>query len=124
MKKSLEIPAHLILWILFAVTILINSHLFLEAKPGAAFSQHFTYVVFLDIVIGAAFFYITYVSLPWAGRTPGNSIVFAAIMLLLLILFAIPAFKIGIWQVLSSIVPHTIMILLAVIFRNLFRTNK
>lgn len=120
MKKSLEIPAHLIIWILFAVMILVNGQLYLEAKPDAPFAGHLPYVVFLDVLLGAVFFYTTYIMLPWARRKASSSKVLAAILLILLVVFALPAFGFGTWQVLSSVVPHIIMILLAILFRNLF----
>lgn len=116
----MEIPAHLILWILFAVTLLVNSKLYLGAKPDAAFSGHLTYVVFLDVLLGAVFFYTTYAALPWAAKRAANSYVLAAVLLVLLLVFAIPATKFGAWEVLSSVVPHITMILVAILFRRSF----
>ena len=39
------------------------------------------------------------------------------ILLFFLVFFALPAMKFGFWQVMSSIIPHTILIFLAIIFR-------
>jgi hypothetical protein len=124
MKKPVEISAHLILWILFALMVLVNSKLYLEAKPDAPFSEHLSYVVFLEILIGAIFFYSTYIGLTWAARKSANSLVLVCVLFLLLVIFAVPAFKFGIWQILSSMVPHIVLILIALLFRNLFGYAK
>lgn len=120
MKKSLEIPAHLILWILFATMVIVNSRLYLEAKPDAPFAAHLSYVIFLDVLLGAIFFYTTYLALPWAEKKSSNSLLLGIVLAVLLLIFAIPAFKIGIIQVLGSLVPHIALIFLAYFFRKLF----
>jgi len=117
MKKSLVISAHLALWVFFTLMVLTQSHLFLQAKPDAPFANHLTYVIFLEVVMGLIFFYTTYFTLPWAGKSTVNSFILAVILLLLLVVFAIPAMKIGFWQVMSSVVPHLSLILLAMLFR-------
>jgi hypothetical protein len=119
MKKSLVISAHLALWVFFSLMVLTESQLFLEAKPDAPFAKHLTYLVFLEVVMGLIFFYSTYFTLPWAKRSTINSFILVVILVLLLVIFAIPAVKIGIWQVMSSVVPHLSLIFLAMLFRSL-----
>ena len=117
MKKSLVISAHLALWVFFVLMVLTQSHLFLEVKPDAPFASHLTYVVFLEVVMGLIFFYTTFLTLPWAKKSTINSFILAVILILLLVVFAIPAMKIGFWQVMSSVVPHLSLIFLAILFR-------
>jgi len=119
MKKSLVISAHLALWVFFTLMVLTQSHLFLEAKPDAPFASHLTYVIFLEVVMGLIFFYVTFFTLPWAKKSTINSFILAVILVLLLVIFAIPAVKIGIWQVMSSVVPHLSLVFLAMLFRSL-----
>jgi hypothetical protein len=123
MKKSYEIPAHLILWILFATMVVVNGSLYLEGKPDAPFASHFSYVIFLDILLGAIMFYTTFFILPWAERKASNSFITGLFLAILLIIFAVPAFRIGILQVLSSIVPHLSLIMFAILFRKLFNSK-
>jgi LytS/YehU family sensor histidine kinase len=63
------------------------------------------------------FFYITYFGLLWAGRKRRNLVLLSCTLVLLLLFFALPAMKIGFWEVMSSIIPHVLVIFLAVIFR-------
>jgi len=58
--------------------------------------------------------------LPWALKSIVNKAILSVILLVLITLFAIPALNIGIWQVLSSVVPHVAFVLLAIGFRKLF----
>jgi hypothetical protein len=117
MKKWLQISAHLALWVFFVLNVQIVSTIYLEVKPDAPFSMHLTYVVFLELVMGLIFFYTTFLTLPWARKSTTNSFILGVILLLLVVIFAIPAMKIGIWQVMSSIVPHLFLIFLALVFR-------
>ena len=122
MKKSIEIIAHLSLWLLFLLLVLVQCQVGLQAKPDAPFAQHLPYVVFLELVMGLIYFYTAFFGIPPARRKSSNAVVLSAILLLLLIVFAYPAMHHGIWQVLSSIVPHTGLIFLAVVFRRLSDT--
>lgn len=124
MKKSAIISSHLILWVFFTLMVIAQSKLFLEAKPDAPFGSHFAYVVFLEMVMGMIFFYLTYFTFTWAGKKPVNAFITGAILLLLLLVFAFPAMKIGVWQVVSSVVPHLGLIYLAIIFRFMVRKEK
>ncbi|HPT30357.1 MAG TPA: hypothetical protein PLW67_00895 [Prolixibacteraceae bacterium] len=124
MKKSAIISSHLILWVIFTLMVIAQSKLFLEAKPDAPFGSHFAYVVSLEVVMGMIFFYLTYFTFTWAGKKPVNAFITGAILLLLLLVFAFPAMKIGVWQVVSSVVPHLGLIYLAIIFRFMVRKEK
>jgi hypothetical protein len=124
MKKSLVISAHLTLWVFFALMVLTQSHLFLEAKPDVPFGDHFTYVVFLEVVMGMIFFYTTFFAFMWAKKSTINSFILAVILILLLVVFAIPALRIGFWQVMSSVVPHLSLIFLAMMFRSMAVTES
>jgi len=120
MKKSFEIPFQAIMWFIYAVMLLVNSKLYLEVAPNAPFGQQLGFVIFLDVLLSAICFYVTYFCLPWALKSIVNKAILGVILLALLTLFAIPAFNIGIWQVLSSVVPHVAFVLLAIGFRKLF----
>jgi len=117
MKRSIEILSHLFFWVLFTAFAVMLSKLYLEAKPDAPFAPHFTYVIFLEVVMGLIFFYTTFFCLPWARKNSTNLIILAAILLALVLFFAFPAMKFGIWQIMSSIIPHVLVIFLAYIFR-------
>lgn len=117
MKRSVEIFAHLFFWVLFTAFAVMLSKLYLEAKPDAPFAQHFTYVIFLEVVMGLIFFYTTFFCFPWARKNTTNLVLLGAILLVLLLFFAFPAIKFGLWQVMSSIIPHVLVIFLAFIFR-------
>jgi hypothetical protein len=117
MKKSIEILSHLFFWILFAAFAVMLSKLYLEAKPDAPFASHFTYVIFLEVVMGLLFFYVTFFGLLWARKKQAKLFVLITLLLILLLFFAFPAMKFGIWQILSSIIPHILVIFLAFIFR-------
>lgn len=118
MKKSVQISAHIAFWMFFILILLAQSKLFLEAKPDAYFGQHLGYVMFLEVVMGLVFFYATFLLLPWARKSTVNAFLLGVLLLLLLLCFAFPAMKIGIWQVMSSVVPHLNLILLGWVFSN------
>jgi hypothetical protein len=120
MKKSIEIPFHALLWVLIATLTLIQAELFLKVSSDAAFADRLSFVIFLDIVISLIFFYSTYMAFPWVSKSKKNQLILTAILLMLLIIFALPAMNCGLWQVLSSLVPHLVLILLAIVFRKLF----
>jgi hypothetical protein len=120
MKRSIEIPFQALMWLIYAVMLLVESKLYLEVAPNAPFGQQLGFVISLDVFYSAIFFYVTYFCLPWALKSIGNKTILGVILFVLLTLFAIPALNIGIWQVLSSVVPHFTFILLAIGFRKLF----
>jgi hypothetical protein len=117
MKRSIEITVHLLFWVLFAAFAVMLGKLYLEAKPEAPFAPHFTYVIFLEVVMGLIFFYTTFFGISWARKKNINQVILTAILLFLLLFFAFPAMKFGLWQVMSSVLPHLIVIFLAFIFR-------
>jgi hypothetical protein len=117
MKRSVQITVHVLFWVLFAAFVIMLSKSFLEAKPDAPFATHFTYVVTLELVMGLIFFYATFFLLPWARKNSTNTALLVAILLALTLFFAFPAMKIGMLQVMSSVIPHVFLIFLAFIFR-------
>jgi hypothetical protein len=119
MKKSIEIFAHLLFWILFILLVLIQCQTSMQAKPDAPFAQHLPYVVFLELVMGLIFFYATFFGIPLALKRNSNAVILSAILIFLVIVFALPATRFGAWQVMSSVVPHLGIIFLAIIFRGL-----
>ena len=68
MKKSVEIPVHIIFWTMFTVLTFVLSKMYLESVPDAPFAAHFTYVVLLELVMGLVFFYTTFFMMPWAQK--------------------------------------------------------
>lgn len=117
MKKSIEISVHLFFWIVFAAFAFMLSKIYLQAKPDAQFGSHLVYVISLEVVMGLIFFYTTFFGIPWARKRISHYLILAAGLLFLLLFFAYPAMSFGMWEVLSSIIPHVIVIFLAVIFR-------
>lgn len=117
MKKSIEISVHLLFWIVFAAFAFMLSKIYLQAKPDAQFGKHLLYVISLEVVMGLIFFYTTFFGIRWARKSMSRYLILAAGLLFLVLFFAYPAMSIGIWEVLSSIIPHVIVIFLAVIFR-------
>lgn len=117
MKKSIEIAAHIFFWIVFTLFVFMLSKIYLQADPGAPFSQSLYYVIFLELVMGLIFFYITFLGIPWAKKKKTRVFILSGVLLALLMLFAYPASRIGPWEVMSSVLPHCIVIFLAVIFR-------
>jgi hypothetical protein len=117
MKKSIEFSLHTLFWVMFSISILSITKLSLQANPVAPVGQHISYVVFLELIMGLLFFYITFFASQWARRSGRNKLVLSVILSLLLIIFAIPATGHGLWEVLSSVVPHIILILMGFVFR-------
>jgi sensor histidine kinase YesM len=117
MKKSVEIIAHVFFWMIFTALVIILSQIYLQAKPESALSNHFFYLVFLELVMSLILFYTTFLGISLAGRNKKSLIILAAIILSLLAFFAIPATRHGLWETLSSLIPHIIVIFLAVVFR-------
>lgn len=118
MRKSIEISVHLFFWIVFAAFAFMLSKIYLQAKPDAQFGNHLLYVISLEVVMGLIFFYTTFFGIPWARKKKSRYLLLSAVLLFLLLFFAYPATSFGIWEVLSSIIPHIIVIFLAVIFRS------
>jgi LytS/YehU family sensor histidine kinase len=117
MKKSIEIATHIFFWVVFTAFAYTLSKIYLQANPNAPFSQNLFYVIFLEVAMGLLFFYITFFGIPWARKKKSNLLILSAVILLLLLIFAYPATRYGIWEVVSSILPHCIVIFLAGIFR-------
>ncbi len=117
MKKFAEISIHLFFWILFTTVVFVLSKIYLEANPDAPFSNHFTYVIFLEVFMGVIFFYTTYFCIPWAKKKQTNALILTIILLFLLMFFAYPAMKIGVLQVMSSIIPHLLLIFVAILLK-------
>jgi len=117
MKKSIEIAAHIFFWIVFTMFAFMLSKIYLQADPGAPFLQSLYYVIFLELLMGLIFFYITFMGIPWAKKKKVHALILAVVLTALLLLFAYPASHIGPWEVMSSILPHCIVIFLAWIFR-------
>jgi drug/metabolite transporter (DMT)-like permease len=118
MKKSVEIFAHIFFWIIYTAFIIMLAKIFQQAKPDAPFSQHLFYVAFLGLIMGLILFYTTFLGIRLAGKNIRNLLILSAILLFILAFFAIPAMSHGIWQVMSSIIPHIIVIFLAFVFRS------
>ena len=93
------------------------SKIYLQANPDAAFSQHLYYVVFQELIMGLICFYTTFLGIPYTRGKKKSRLLLAALLLLLLLVFAYPATRFGFWQVMSSIIPHIIVIFLALVFR-------
>ena len=117
MKISIEITAHVFFWTMFTVLTFVYSKIYLEAVPNARFAPHLNYVVFLELVMGLIFFYTTFFDIPWAKKKQSNLLILSAILLGLLLVFAYPAMQIGMLQILSSLIPHVLLIFLAILFR-------
>lgn len=117
MKKSVEISVHLIFWGLFTLLVFAICQISMKARPDAPFVPHIPYVVFLEVFMGLIFFYTAFFALPWAKKQNQNKIILAVIFLILLAVFAFPATRVGTWEVMSSLVPHTLLILLGIVFR-------
>jgi LytS/YehU family sensor histidine kinase len=118
MKKSVEIIAHIFFWIVYTAFMIMLAKIFQQAKPDAPFSQHLSYVAFLALIMGLILFYTTFLGIPLAGKNKWNPFFLSSILLFLVVFFAIPAMSHGIWQVMSSIIPHIIIIFLAFVFRS------
>ena len=117
MKKSVEIIAHVFFWLIFTAFVIILSQIYLQARPDSTLSQHFAYLVFLELIMALILFYTTFLGIPPARRNKKILVILAAILLFMLAFFAFPATRHGLWETLSSLIPHIIVIFLAVIFR-------
>lgn len=117
MKKSIEIATHIFFWIAFTAFVYMLSRIYLQADPNAPFSQNLIYVIFLELVMGLIFFYTTFFGIPWAKKKKINLLIISVILISLLLIFAYPATRVGVWEVVSSILPHSFIIFLAGIFR-------
>lgn len=123
MKKSIEILAHLFFWVIFTISVFVLTRIFMKASPNAPAAQHISYVVFLELIMGLIFFYTTFLGIPWARRGNMKKFILAAVLMLFLVIFAIPATRFGLWEVLSSILPHIMLIFLGFIFRGFSESN-
>ncbi len=117
MKKSFEIVAHLSLWILFVLLVFVLSKYYFLARPDAPAATHLPYIVFIELVMGIIFFYTTFFGIPLARKKTLNVVILTGLLLFLLLLFAYPAINHGSLQVMSSVVPHLMIIFLAIVFR-------
>lgn len=117
MKKSVEIIAHVFFWMIFTAFVIILSQIYLQAKPESALSNHFFYLVSLELIMSLILFYTTFLGISLARRNKKSLIILAAIILALLAFFAFPATRHGLWETLSSLIPHIIVIFLAIVFR-------
>jgi hypothetical protein len=106
---------------MFTLCTYVYSELYLEATPNAPLGPHLSYVVFLELAMGLVFFYTTFFGIPWVQKKQSNLLILSAVLLALLLVFAYPATHFGLLQVLSSIIPHILLVFLAVVFRNSFR---
>jgi len=117
MRRSAEVTAHVFFWIVFTLFVFMLSKIYLQAKPDAEFSRHLYYVVFQELVMGLILFYTTYLGIAMTRGRNRRKLVLAAILFVMLLFFAYPATRFGIWQVMSSLIPHILVIFLAVVFR-------
>ena len=122
MNKSIEIVAHLFLWILFTLLVLVFSKLYFQVKPDVPAAMHLPKIVFLELAMGLIFFYTTFFGIPLARKRTSSLAIITVILLFLLVVFAYPAISHGTLQVLSSVIPHLMIILIAVVFRSLSDT--
>jgi two-component system LytT family sensor kinase len=117
MKKTVEIIAHIFFWLIFTAFVIILSRIYLQARPDSELSQHFVYIVSLEIIMALILFYTTFLGILPARRSKKNLTILVVVLLSQLTFFAFPATRHGIWEILSSLIPHIIVIFLAVVFR-------
>lgn len=117
MKKSIETAVHIFFWIVYTAFAFMLSKIYLLAKPDAQFGNHLFYVITLELVMGLIFFYTTFLGIPWSRKKRTNLAILIVVLLVLLAFFAFPAMNIGFWETMSSLIPHVIVIFLAIIFR-------
>ncbi|HWR99039.1 MAG TPA: histidine kinase, partial [Prolixibacteraceae bacterium] len=118
MKKSTEIAVHAFFWVVFTAFVFMLCKVYLEVAPDAIFSHYLFRVVTQEVIMGMIFFYVTFFGIPWSQKKVANLAVLVSLLLFLLLLFAYPAItRFGIWQVMSSLIPHVVVIFLALIFR-------
>lgn len=120
MKRSFKLAIHLIFWVIYVAFTYMLCKIYLQAQPNAPFGQHLLYVVILELFMGLLFFYITFYGIQYVSRNKFNILYLSLLLIFLLFFFAYPALQIGFWEVMSSIIPHVIVILLAVVFRKFF----
>lgn len=117
MKKSPGILAHIFFWMIFTSFVVILTQIYLQAKPNPLLEQRFIYVVSIEVAMGLILFYTTFLGIPLARKNKMNLLILSAFLLFLLAFFAYPASHHGKWEVLSSVIPHIIVIFLAIVFR-------
>jgi two-component system, LytTR family, sensor kinase len=117
MKKSVEIIAHIFFWLIFTAFVIILSQIYLRAKPDSALSQYFFYLVSLELIMALVIFYTTFLGIPSARKSKKNLIILTVILLFQVVFFAYPASRHGLLEILSSVIPHIIVIFLAIVFR-------
>ena len=93
MKKSIQITAHIILWIVFTLLVVVICKLFLMSKPEAPLSQHVPYVVILELIMGLIFFYTTFFGIPFARKNNRNLAILSVALLFLLAFFSFPGYE-------------------------------
>lgn len=117
MKKSIEIAVHIFFWFVYTAFAFMLSKIYLQVKPDAQFGNHLFYVITLELVMGLIFFYTTFLGISWSRKKSSNLVILIVVLLVLLAFFAFPAMNIGFWETMSSLIPHVIVIFLAIIFR-------
>jgi len=117
MKRSVEIIVHIFFWIAFTTFVVIISQIYLQAKPDSTLSQHFSYIVLLELIMSLILFYTTFIGIPLALRNKKSMLILVVILLFILAFFAYPATRHGFLETLSSLIPHIIVIFLAAVFR-------
>lgn len=117
MKRSAAFLVHFFFWIAFVALTWMLTLVYLQADPEAPFSRHLGYVIFLELIMGLLFFYLTFFGITWAGKKKTRLIFLALTLLILLTFFAYPSIRFGVISLLSSLIPHILLIFLALIFR-------
>jgi len=117
MKKSVEITAHIFFWIVFTLFAVMLSKIYLQARPDALFAQHLSYVILMELLMGIILFYTTFLGIPFARKKKKYLLILIAVLLSLLLFFAFPATRIGVLEVISSLIPHILLIFIAMVFR-------
>ncbi len=114
----MTIKVHTFFWVVYVAFTYLLCKLYLEANPNAPFSQHLFYVIFLELVMGLILFYTAFFGLKWSTGKKSRQVAVAGFLLFLVLFFAAPAImRYGFWELMSSIIPHIIIIFLALIFR-------
>ena len=102
----------------FTAFVVILSQIYLQAKPDSALSQHFTYLVSLELIMALILFYTTFLGIPLARRNRKSldhscqPFFFASCSF-----FAYSGHPSWIMGDLELPDPHIIVIFLAVVFR-------
>jgi sensor histidine kinase YesM len=93
------------------------ARIYLLAKPDAFLTSKINYLIFIELIMGLIIFYTTFLGIAFV-RKINKTLAFLIILLVMeLLIFVYPATRHGIWEIMSSIIPHIIIIFLAVIFR-------